>query len=125
MALRAITFVVIIVADVSVRSYETDRPSFVQPMVRALHALADAGNIPLLGVSNTPFHEAVACFGHGHPLNSVLRRWGGSSLKTFVKTPFSACPPATGDAVLSRCLPPFELAPSTPFFHDSSLWIRL
>ena len=43
---------------------------FVQPMVCALHALADARNIPLLGVVNTPFHEAVACSGHGHPLNS-------------------------------------------------------
>ena len=54
-ALRAITFIVIIVAvcPSGVRDGQTE---FVQPMVRALHALADAGNIPLLGVSNKGDH---------------------------------------------------------------------
>ena len=59
------------------------------------------------------------------PFEFGTAKVGRVKFKTSVRTPFSACPPATGNAVLSRCSPPFELVPSAPLFHDSSPWIRL
>jgi hypothetical protein len=82
-----VLFVVVVAVDVAVACVCDGQTEFVQPVVRAGRCARQmSGRSRSRESSNTPFHEAVASFGHGHPLNSALRRWGGSSLN-FRKNP--------------------------------------
>ena len=108
-----------------VRPFVARRTDQVRAANGSCHACARVcWEYPVIGSFQHTLSRSCGMLWPWPPFEFGTAKVGRVKFKTSVRTPFSACPPATGDVVLSRCSPPFELVPSSPLFHDSSPWIR-